>query len=84
MSVERRRRRVRRDLRRLGWGDDDLGDGGSDRLVDAIVAWGDEELTWTPWRPLGRSRAKRLAPLEAEMELRRSYWEDLCRRLESL
>jgi probable F420-dependent oxidoreductase len=30
-------------LRRLGWGDADLGDGGSDRLVDAIVAWGDEE-----------------------------------------
>ena len=29
-------------LRRLGWGDDDLGDGGSDALVDAIVAWGDE------------------------------------------
>jgi probable F420-dependent oxidoreductase len=27
-------------LRRLGWGDDDLGDGGSDALVDAIVAWG--------------------------------------------
>ena len=29
-------------LRRLGWGDDDLSDGGSDALVDAIVAWGDE------------------------------------------
>jgi probable F420-dependent oxidoreductase len=29
-------------LRRLGWGDDDLGGGGSDKLVDAIVAWGDE------------------------------------------
>jgi probable F420-dependent oxidoreductase len=28
-------------LRRLGFGDDDLGGGGSDRLVDAIVAWGD-------------------------------------------
>jgi probable F420-dependent oxidoreductase len=28
-------------LRRMGWTDDDLGDGGSDRLVDAIVAWGD-------------------------------------------
>jgi probable F420-dependent oxidoreductase len=28
-------------LRRLGWGDADLGNGGSDRLVDAIVAWGD-------------------------------------------
>ena len=27
-------------LRRLGWGDSDLADGGSDRLVDAIVAWG--------------------------------------------
>lgn len=30
-------------LRRLGWGDDDLGEGGSDRLVDAIVAWGSPE-----------------------------------------
>jgi probable F420-dependent oxidoreductase len=30
-------------LRRLGWGDEDLGDGGSDKLVDAIVAWGDED-----------------------------------------
>ena len=29
-------------LRRLGWTDADLDDGGSDRLVDAIVAWGDE------------------------------------------
>jgi probable F420-dependent oxidoreductase len=29
-------------LRRLGWGDEDLGGGGSDKLVDAIVAWGDE------------------------------------------
>lgn len=30
-------------LRRLGWGDADLDDGGSDKLVDAIVAWGDED-----------------------------------------
>jgi len=29
-------------LRRLGWTDADLDGGGSDRLVDAIVAWGDE------------------------------------------
>jgi hypothetical protein len=28
-------------LRRLGWGDADLDNGGSDTLVDAIVAWGD-------------------------------------------
>jgi probable F420-dependent oxidoreductase len=30
-------------LRRLGWGENDLNDGGSDRLVDAIVAWGSLE-----------------------------------------
>jgi probable F420-dependent oxidoreductase len=30
-------------FRRLGFGDDDLTDGGSDRLVDTIIAWGDEE-----------------------------------------
>jgi probable F420-dependent oxidoreductase len=28
-------------LRRLGWTDSDLSEGGSDKLVDAIVAWGD-------------------------------------------
>ncbi len=27
-------------LKRLGYGDEDIGHGGSDRLVDAIVAWG--------------------------------------------
>ena len=30
-------------LRRLGFGDADLVRGGSDRLVDALVAWGDEQ-----------------------------------------
>ncbi|MBU3702117.1 MAG: LLM class F420-dependent oxidoreductase [Acidimicrobiia bacterium] len=30
-------------LLRLGFSADDVADGGSDRLVDAIVAWGDEE-----------------------------------------
>jgi len=30
-------------LRWLGFGDDDFANGGSDRLVDAIVAWGDED-----------------------------------------
>lgn len=29
-------------LRRVGFTDDDFSDGGSDRLVDAVVAWGDE------------------------------------------
>jgi probable F420-dependent oxidoreductase len=29
--------------RRIGFTDHDLADGGSDRLVDALVAWGDEQ-----------------------------------------
>jgi probable F420-dependent oxidoreductase len=28
-------------LRRLGYTDDDLGDGGSDRLMDVLIPWGD-------------------------------------------
>ena len=32
-----------RNLRRLGFAEDDFADGGSDGLVDAIVAWGDED-----------------------------------------
>ena len=30
-------------LRRLGFADEDFADGGSDRLVDAVVAWGEPE-----------------------------------------
>ncbi len=29
-------------LKRLGLTDDDLADGGSDRLIDTVIAWGDE------------------------------------------
>jgi probable F420-dependent oxidoreductase len=32
-----------RNLIRLGWKEDDISGGGSDRLVDAIVAWGDAD-----------------------------------------
>jgi probable F420-dependent oxidoreductase len=28
-------------LRRLGWADDDLADEGSDKLIDAVIVWGD-------------------------------------------
>ena len=28
-------------LRRLGWGDEDVAGEGSDRLIDAVIAWGD-------------------------------------------
>jgi probable F420-dependent oxidoreductase len=30
-------------LRDLGYGDEDLAGGGSDRLIDAVIAWGDED-----------------------------------------
>ena len=33
--------------KRIGFTDDDLADGGSDRLVDAFVAWGDEQAILT-------------------------------------
>jgi probable F420-dependent oxidoreductase len=39
-------------LRHVGFSDDDLADGGSDRLVDAIVAWGDEQAIATRVRLL--------------------------------
>jgi probable F420-dependent oxidoreductase len=28
-------------LRRLGWADEDIANDGSDRLIDAVIAWGD-------------------------------------------
>ncbi len=28
-------------LRRFGFGDEDIDDGGSDRLIDAVIPWGD-------------------------------------------
>jgi probable F420-dependent oxidoreductase len=33
----------RNNLLTLGFADEDMEDGGSDRVVDALVAWGDEE-----------------------------------------
>lgn len=42
MAVYMRAPNYLNNLRRLGFDDDDLADGGSNRLVDAIVAWGTE------------------------------------------
>ena len=50
-------------LKRLGFADDDVADGGSDRLVDAIVAWGDADAAVEPGRgPPRRRRRPRLRP----------------------
>ena len=43
MAMYLRLSNYRNNLLRLGWEQADLDAGGSDRLVDAIVAWGDEE-----------------------------------------
>jgi len=43
MAVYLRAPNYTNNLRRFGFDDDDLADGGSDRLVDAIVAWGGVE-----------------------------------------
>jgi probable F420-dependent oxidoreductase len=67
-------------LRRLGFGDTDLASGGSDRLVDAIVAWGDVDTI------VARVRAHRAAGAdhvcvqvlhEAEHELPLREWREL-------
>lgn len=42
MAVYLRAPNYQNNLKDLGFSDEDLADGGSDRLVDAIVAWGDE------------------------------------------
>jgi len=42
LSVYLDRPNYANNLRRLGFGDEDLAGGGSDRLVDGLIAWGDE------------------------------------------
>ena len=34
---------TRSNLRRFGFGDEDIDGGGSDRLIDAVIPWGDAE-----------------------------------------
>jgi probable F420-dependent oxidoreductase len=41
MAVYLRAPNYTNNLKRMGFTDEDLAEGGSDRLVDAIVAWGD-------------------------------------------
>ena len=49
--------------RRLGFTEDDFADGGSDRLVDHVVVWGDEATIVGPGAgPLRRRRRPRVRP----------------------
>jgi len=43
LSVYLSRPNYANNFKRLGFGDDDLAGGGSDRLIDSIIAWGDED-----------------------------------------
>jgi probable F420-dependent oxidoreductase len=75
-------------LRRLGFTDEDLADGGSDRLVDALVAWGDEA------RIAGRVREHLDAGADSVclqvlteggmVEMRRDVWRQLAPALTAL
>ena len=60
-------------LRSFGFGDDDIGGGGSDRLIDAVIPWGDAALHrggrdrpsgsgGGPCLPAGRGRSRRGLP----------------------
>jgi probable F420-dependent oxidoreductase len=75
-------------LRRLGFDDADLSDGGSDRLIDGLIAWGDEDAIAT------RVRAHRDAGADGVcvwvigedatgLDLMRSEWRELAGALTS-
>ena len=66
-------------LRRFGFGDDDIADGGSDRLVDAVVAWGDGPAVAARVREHLDAGADHVCIqlLSAEPGLPRAGWRDL-------
>jgi probable F420-dependent oxidoreductase len=71
-------------LRRLGWGDDDLLGGGSDRLVDAIVAWGDLDTIATrlaAHRDAGASHVCAQVLMPAMTDLPLAEWRQLAQLL---
>ena len=54
---------TRNNLRRFGFGDDDIEGGGSDRLIDAVIPWGDAETVAARRpRPPRRRRRPRVRP----------------------
>jgi probable F420-dependent oxidoreductase len=66
-------------LRDLGYTDEDLADGGSDRLVDSIVAWGDPEAVAARIREHHAAGADHvlLQPLASDVDGAISQLEDL-------
>ncbi len=70
-------------LREFGYGDDDFADRGSDRLVDAIVAWGDVDAIAkrvTAMRDAGADHVC-IQVIRADDELPRAEWRELAAAL---
>ena len=84
MSMYVRAPNYANNLRRLGFSDDDLADGGSDRLVDAIVAWGtlDDALTRVQAHRDAGADHVCVQVLDADaMHLPRTEWRELAAAL---
>jgi probable F420-dependent oxidoreductase len=66
-------------LREFGFGDDDFAGGGSDRLVDAIVAWGDADAIANRVAAMRDAGADHVCiqVIRADDEMPRSDWREL-------
>jgi probable F420-dependent oxidoreductase len=65
-------------LRRLGFGDEDFADGGSNRLIDSLVAWGDPETIRTQLRRHFDAGADHVAiQVLSDEGLPRAEWREL-------
>ncbi|MGW0414696.1 LLM class F420-dependent oxidoreductase [Streptomyces collinus] len=71
-------------FRRLGYTDDDLADGGSDRLVDALYAWGDESRIHTRLTAFHEAGADHVAIQVVDGGSRESLPREAWRRLAPL
>jgi probable F420-dependent oxidoreductase len=75
-------------LRRLGFTDDDLAEGGSDRLVDAMVTWGDEDAIASRVREHRDAGADHVCVQvlneEGMLALPRQVWRDLAPALTAI
>jgi probable F420-dependent oxidoreductase len=70
-------------LRDFGFGDDDFTDGGSDRLVDAIVAWGDHDTIAERVATMRAAGADHVCiqVIRPDGEMPRDEWRDLASAL---
>jgi probable F420-dependent oxidoreductase len=66
-------------LRRFGYGDDDFAAAGSDRLVDAIVAWGDHDAIKTRVEAMRDAGANHVCiqVIRSDDEVPRADWREL-------